>query len=433
MTTTDSSADSVGATGIDRAACENRDANDPLRAFREEFLLPPETIYLDGNSLGPRPKGAAERAQEVIAEEWGSGLIKSWNTADWFGLPVRLGQTVSEIIGGGSGSAVVTDTTSVNLFKAASAALRIQAADAPGRRVILTQRENFPSDIYMLEGLAAQLGDGYEVRLVDDAEVTAGFPTELTDEVALVVLTHVNYRTGRLFDMGATTSAIHAGGALVIWDLCHTAGAVPIDLAASGADMAVGCTYKFLNGGPGSPAFVWVAEALQNRVGQPLSGWMGHAEPFEMSPEYTPADGIRRFLTGTQGILSMSVAEIGLDIAARADIDAVRAKSLELSDLFIDLVESRLSDHPIEIVTPREHEHRGSQVSIAHPQGYEVMSALIARGIIGDYREPSVLRFGLTPLYIGFTEVCDTVEALRDILDNRLWDAPEHRVRGAVT
>src|SRR5699024_10414107 len=195
----------VGATGIDRAACENRDANDPLRAFREEFLLPPETIYLDGNSLGPRPKGAAERAQEVIAEEWGSGLIKSWNTADWFGLPVRLGQTVSEIIGGGSGSAVVTDTTSVNLFKAASAALRIQAADAPGRRVILTQRENFPSDIYMLEGLAAQLGDGCEVRLVDDAEVTAGFPTELTDEVALVVLTHVNYRTGRLFDMGATT------------------------------------------------------------------------------------------------------------------------------------------------------------------------------------------------------------------------------------
>ena len=433
MTTTDSSADSIGSTGIDRGACEDRDANDPLRAFREEFLLPPETIYLDGNSLGPRPKGAAERAQEVIAEEWGTGLINSWNTADWFGLPVRLGQTVSDLIGGGSGSAVVTDTTSVNLFKAASAALRVQAADSPGRRVILTQRENFPSDIYMLEGLAAQLGDGYEVRLVDDAEVTAGFPTTLSDEVALVVLTHVNYRTGRLFDMDATTSAIHAGGALVIWDLCHTAGAVPIDLAASGADMAVGCTYKFLNGGPGSPAFVWVAEALQNRVAQPLSGWMGHAEPFEMSPEYTPADGIRRFLTGTQGILSMSVAEVGLDIAARADMDAVRAKSLELSDLFIDLVESRLSEHPIEIVTPREHEHRGSQVSIAHPQGYEVMSALIARGIIGDYREPSVLRFGLTPLYIGFTEVWDTVEALRDILDNRLWDAPEHRVRGAVT
>lgn len=418
---------------LDRTTCEQRDQNDPLRSYREKFILPPETIYLDGNSLGARTKGAAERAQEVIADEWGTGLIRSWNTAGWFDLPGKLGDTVSKIVGGGAGSTVVTDSTSINLFKAASAALKMQAADSPDRRVILTQRENFPSDIYMLQGLAEQLGHGYEVRLVDDAEVTAGFPNTMTDEVALVVLTHVNYRTGRLFDMSSTTSAIHAGGAMVIWDLCHSAGALEIDLAGSGADMAIGCTYKFLNGGPGSPAFIWVAEALQNRFTQPLSGWWSHAKPFEMAPEYAPADGIRRFLTGTQPIISMSVAELGLNIASEVDMAAVRQKSLQLSDLFIDLVESRLSEHPIEIVTPREHAHRGSQVSITHPEGFAIMSALIERGIIGDYREPSVLRFGLTPLYVGFTEVWDTVEALRDILDNRTWDAPEHKVRGAVT
>lgn len=427
------SPDSTAASAITRADCRRRDEDDPLRGFREDFLLPADTIYLDGNSLGPRTKGAAERAHTVIAEEWGTGLIGSWNTAGWWDLPATLGEKVAGIVGGGAGSTVVTDTTSINLFKAASAALKIQAEDSPGRRVILTQRENFPSDIYMLQGLAGQLGDGYEVRLVDDEEVTAGFPTTMTDEVALVVLTHVNYRTGRLFDMGSTTSAIHSGGALVIWDLCHSAGALPIDLAGSGADMAVGCTYKFLNGGPGSPAFIWVAEALRNRFTQPLSGWWSHAQPFDMAPDYRPAEGIRRYLTGTQAILSMSVAELGLDVFSRVGMAQVRAKSLELSDLFIDLVDSRLSHHPIEVVTPREHAHRGSQVSLRHPEGFAVMSALIERGIIGDYREPEVLRFGLTPLYLGFAEVWDTVEALRDILDNRLWDTPAHKLRTPVT
>ena len=423
----------AGGGALDRAACAQRDANDPLRGFREEFVLPPETIYLDGNSLGAQTKGAAERAQDVISEEWGTGLIRSWNDAGWFDLPAVLGDKIAGLVGGEAGATVVTDTTSINLFKVASAACKIQTSDAPGRRVILTQRENFPSDIYMLEGLAEQLGDGWEVRLIDDAEVAAGFPTALTGEVALVVLTHVNYRTGRLFDMESTTSAIHAAGALAIWDLCHSAGALEIDLAGSGADMAVGCTYKFLNGGPGSPAFVWVSEALRTRFTQPLSGWWGHKQPFQMEPSYTPAEGIRRYLTGTQGIISMSVAEVGLDVHSRADMAAVREKSLALSDLFIELVDSRLSHHPVEVVTPREHAQRGSQVSITHPEGFAVMSALIERGIIGDYREPEVLRFGLTPLYIGFTEVWDTVEALRDILDNRIWDAPAHKVRGAVT
>ncbi|GAA1210722.1 kynureninase [Prauserella alba] len=418
---------------IDRAACEIRDQNDPLRAFREDFVLPPGTIYLDGNSLGAQPAAAAARAHEVVTNEWGTGLIRSWNTAGWFELPVELGEKISGLVGGGAGATVVTDSTSINLFKAASAALDIQAEDAPGRTVILTQRENFPTDIYILQGLARQLGGDYEVRLVDDAEVAAGLPTALTDDVALVVLSHVNYRTGRLFDMASTTEAIHARGATVIWDLCHSAGALEVDLAGSGADMAIGCTYKFLNGGPGSPAFIWVSGALQNRFAQPLSGWWGHANPFDMVADYAPADGIRRFLTGTQAILSMSVAEVGLDIFARADMAAVRSKSLELSDLFMTLVEQQLPHHPIEIVTPREREHRGSQVSITHPEGFAVMSALIERGIIGDYREPSVLRFGLTPLYVGFTDVWDTVEALRDILDNRRWDLPRHQVRGSVT
>ncbi|SDS50655.1 Kynureninase [Brevibacterium sandarakinum] len=418
---------------LDRTACERLDRDDPLRSFKDEFVLPPNTIYLDGNSLGAQTKGAANRAQEVIADEWGTGLIRSWNTAGWFDLPTTLGDKVAGLVGGGAGNTVVTDTTSINLFKAASAALKMQATDAPERRVILTQRENFPSDIYMLQGLAEQLGDDYEVRLVDDAEVTAGFPNTMTAEVALVVLTHVNYRTGRLFDMSSTTSAIHAGGAMVIWDLCHSAGALEIDLAGSGADMAVGCTYKFLNGGPGSPAFIWVAEALHNRATQPLSGWWSHAKQFDMSPEYAPAEGIRRYLTGTHSAISMSVAEVGLNTFGRADMAQVRAKSLALSDLFIDLVEARLSAHPVEVITPREHEHRGSQVSISHPEGFAIMSALIERGIIGDYREPSILRFGLTPLYIGFTDVWDTVEALRDILDNRTWDAPEHKLRSAVT
>src|SRR5699024_1871440 len=403
----------VSLTAVTRTDCEDRDANDALRDFRAEFLPPPGTIYLDGNSLGPRTKGAAERAQEVITDEWGTGLIGSWNTAGWWDLPATLGEKIGGIVGGGAGSTVVTDTTSINLFKAASAALKMQVEDSPGRRVILTQRENFPSDIYMLEGLADQLGDGYEVRLVDDAEVTSGFPTTMSDEVALVVLTHVNYRTGRLFDMESTTSAIHSGGAMVIWDLCHSAGALPIDLAGSGADMAVGCTYKFLNGGPGSPAFIWVAEALQNRFSQPLSGWWSHAEPFEMAPDYRPADGIRRYLTGTQGILSMSVAELGLEINSRADMEHVREKSLALSALIIYRDDTRLANHPFEVVTRREHDQRGSQVSIRLPEGSAVMSALIERGIIGDDREPEVLRVGLTPLYIGFTEVWDTVEALR--------------------
>ncbi len=418
---------------ITRDDCLARDRDDPLATFHDAFSLPPDTIYLDGNSLGPLPRDAAQRGADVIETEWGQGLIRSWNSAGWFDLPRRLGEKVAALVGGRSGTAVVTDSTSVDLFKTASAALAVQRADSPQRRVILTQRENFPTDIYVLQGLAEQLGDGYQVRLVDDADIAAGLPAMLDEEVALVVLTQVNYRTGRLFDMAATSRCIHDAGALVIWDLCHSAGALPVDLSSDGADMAVGCTYKYLNGGPGSPAFLWVSQALQDRFTQPLSGWWGHERPFDMDPLYTPAQGIRRYLTGTQPIISMAVAELGLDIAARADVGAVRDKSLALTDLFVDLVEQRLGEHPLTLVTPRNHSERGSQVSIAHPHGFAVMSALIDRGVIGDYREPEILRFGLAPLYIGFADVWDAVETLRDILDHRLWDTPEYQQRGEVT
>ncbi|MCQ9387275.1 kynureninase [Brevibacterium sp. 50QC2O2] len=442
-------------TPLTRADLLALDAADPLAGVRNAFELPAGVIYLDGNSLGPKPAGALEVARRVIEGEWGTGLIRSWNDAGWFELPARLGDKVAGLLGGAEGTAVVTDTTSVNLFKTAAAALRIQAADHPEKRTIYTQRENFPSDIYILTGLAEQLNQGrtggsgeldtwesvpadaapYRVELVDDAEVVAwgDGSRPVPEDAALIVLTHVNYRTGRLFPMAQVSRAAHAAGALTVWDLCHSAGALPIALRADGADFAVGCTYKYLNGGPGSPAFLWVSPEHVGRFSQPLSGWWGHNAPFAMSPEYTPADDVRRYLTGTQGMLSMSVAELGLDIAADSDIAAVREKSLAMTDLFIRLVRERLADHPLTLVTPEAHAERGSQVSIAHPEGFAVMQALIARGVIGDYREPEVLRFGFTPLYLSYADVWDAVEVLREVLDDKLWDAPEYRRRGAVT
>lgn len=415
---------------MNRESCLAADRSDPLAAFRSEFLLPEGVIYLDGNSLGPRPVTALERAAAVIGEEWGTGLIRSWNDADWFTLPSRLGNKVSQLIGGSDGETVVTDTTTLNIFKALAAALRIQAEDAPTRRVILSERDNFPTDLYIAEGLVEFLDRGYELRLIDSP---AGLADALTPDVAVVLLSHVNYRTGARFDLATVTGAIQAAGALVLWDLAHSAGAVPVDLTAADADFAVGCTYKYLNGGPGSPAFLWVSSRHQDRFRQPLSGWWGHARPFAMEPSYEPHAGIQRFLCGTQPVVSLSVAECGLDIALRADPVAVRRKSLELSDLFIALVEERCSRHPLTLITPRDPVARGSHVSFLHPEGYAVMQALIARGVIGDYREPQVLRFGITPLYLGYTDIWDAVEILRDILDSGAWDRPEFRTRAAVT
>ncbi len=406
------------------------DRADPLAALRDQFALAPDTIYLDGNSLGVPPRAAAARAQAVIGGEWGDGLIRSWNTAGWFALPRRLGNKLAPLIGAAEDEVVVTDTISVNLFKALSAALRLQNERDPKRRVIVSERSNFPTDLYIAQGLIEQLDRGYELRLVDDP---AELPAALTDDVAIAMITHVNYRTGYMHDMRALTELIHARGALALWDLAHSAGAVPVDLNGVNADYAVGCTYKYLNGGPGSPAFIWVPKHHQNAFSQPLSGWWGHKKPFEMSPDYRPDDGIGRFLCGTQPIVSMALVENGLDVFLQTDMQAIRRKSLALTDLFIELVEARCAGLDLTLVTPREHAQRGSHVSFEHPHGYEVMQALIARGVIGDYREPRVLRFGFTPLYVRYVDVWDAVETLREVLAGEHWRAPEFAARGTVT
>ncbi|GAA1888038.1 kynureninase [Paeniglutamicibacter psychrophenolicus] len=421
----------------DRASLQAADATDPLASFKDRFSLPEGLIYLDGNSLGPLPLGAAERAAEVINNEWAHGLIRSWNTAGWFEMPSRLGDKLARIIGGNDGETVVTDTTSLNLFKALASAVRIQQQDAPERRVILTERDNFPTDIYIAEGISdflnsvnSETSEHYEVRLIDE---NLTLEQALDDSVAVLALSHVNYRTGAMWDMDSVTAAAHAAGALVIWDLAHAAGAVPVDLNGADADYAVGCTYKYLNGGPGSPAFIWVNERHQGRFWQPLTGWWSHAAPFEMADSYTAANDVRRFLCGTQPITSMAMVECGLDVALEADIDLVRAKSLALADLFIALVRERCGEFGLELVTPEVHAERGSHVSFRHPEGYAIIQALTDRGVIGDYREPEVLRFGLTPLYLSYTDIWDAVEILRDVLETSSWDVPAYRTRHAVT
>lgn len=406
------------------------DRTDPLAPLREQFSLVPAVIYLDGNSLGVPPKAAAARAAAVIGSEWGEGLIRSWNTAGWFALPRRLGNKLAPLIGAGQDEVVVTDTISANLFKILSAALRLADRRDPKRRVIVSERSNFPTDLYIAQGLMDQLDRGYALRLVDSPQELAA---AIGHDTAVAMITHVNYRTGHMHDMAALTQHIHRAGALAVWDLAHSAGAVPVDLNGAGADYAVGCTYKYLNGGPGSPAFVWVAARHQNTFSQPLSGWWGHKRPFEMSSAYRPDDGIGRFLCGTQPMVSMSLVECGLDVFLQTDMQALRRKSLALSDLFIDLVEQRCAGFALSLVTPRDHACRGSQVSYEHPHGYEVMQALIAGGVIGDYREPNILRFGFTPLYTRYVDVWDAVEMLREVLATERWREPRFAARAAVT
>lgn len=413
-----------------REQCESLDLHDPLRALREQFALPDGVIYLDGNSLGARPRASAARAAEVVSEEWGVGLIRSWNTAGWFELPQRLGNKLAPLVGAGENEVVVTDTTSINLFKVLAAAVRVQQTRDPSRKVIVSEASNFPTDLYIAQGLADLLQQGYSLRLVNSpAEIDAAVGAD----TAVLMLTHVNYKSGEMLDMAGLTELAHARGVLTVWDLCHSAGAVPVALNASKADYAIGCTYKYLNGGPGSPAFVWVAPALRDAFWQPLSGWWGHAAPFAMEPQYRPVDGVRRFLCGTQPVTSMAMVECGLDIFAQTNMQVLRAKSLLLTDLFIELVESRCGHHPLTLVTPRDHARRGSQVSFEHPEGYAVMQALIERGVIGDYREPRIIRFGFTPLYTSFTEVWDAVEILRDVLDSGSFRDERFLKRSTVT
>ncbi|WP_165665756.1 kynureninase [Metapseudomonas otitidis] len=413
-----------------RQTCLDLDARDALAPLRDDFALPEGVIYLDGNSLGARPKAALERARQVVEDEWGTGLIGSWNAAGWRGLPERLGNQLAGLIGAGQDEVVITDTTSINLFKVLVAALRVQAQRDPSRKVIVTETSNFPTDIYMVEGLADLLQQGYSLRLVDTPEE---LPAAIGTDTAVALITQVNYKTGYLHDMQALTALAHECGALTIWDLCHSAGAVPIDLTAAKADYAIGCTYKYLNGGPGSPAFVWVAPALRELVWQPLSGWWGHARQFGMEPAYEPAPGIGRYLCGTQPITSMAMIECGLEVYGRTSMEALREKSLALTDLFIERVQARCGQHPLTLVTPLEHARRGSHVSYEHPEGYAIVQALIERGVVGDYREPRIMRFGFTPLYTRFVDVWDAAERLGEILDGETWRQERFMARKQVT
>jgi kynureninase len=409
------------------------DAADPLAPLRAQFDIPPGLIYLDGNSLGVLPKATCARVQQVLQQEWGTGLIGSWNSAGWMDLPQRIGDKIARLVGAGAGELVVADSTSVNLFKVLSAALNIQRADAPTRKRIVSERSNFPTDLYIAEALAAERGA--ELVLADTPDQINAL---LEERVAVLMLTHVNYSTGWMHDMAALTRAAHQAGALVLWDLAHSAGAVPVDLNGSAADFAVGCGYKYLNGGPGAPAFAWVAPRHAERFWQPLAGWMGHAAPFEFNPGYRPAAGIRRYLCGTPPVLSLAALECGVDTLLAAEstggVHALRRKSIALTRSFAELVERRCTGHGLSLVSPREDARRGSQVCFSHPSiGYPVMQALIARGVVGDFRAPDILRFGFTPLYTRFVDVWNAVEHLLQVLQREEWREARFNQRAAVT
>jgi kynureninase len=401
------------------------DAADPLADARESFVLPDGVIYLDGNSLGALPRATPERLAEVAVAQWGRDLIKSWNVHGWIDLPKRIGDKIAGLIGAGPGEVVVADSTSVNLFKALAAALRLN----PNRSVIVSERDNFPTDLYIAQGLIALLGGRHTLRLVDAAEIVAS----IDSDTAVVMLTHVNYGTGAMHDMARITEAAHARGALMLWDLAHSAGAVPLDLNGCGADLAVGCGYKYLNGGPGAPAFIWVSRRHQNSFEQPLSGWLGHAAPFAFERSYRPASGIGRYVCGTPPVLSMVALETGIDLMLGMDIASIRRKSIAMTDTFIRLVEQEGAGLGLTLLSPRESARRGSQVCFRHAEAYPIMQALIARGVIGDVRAPDILRFGFAPLYLCFVDVWNAVAILKEILAAKSWDRPEFRVRAAVT
>ncbi|MBK8865909.1 MAG: kynureninase [Betaproteobacteria bacterium] len=415
------------------------DAADALAPLREQFSLPPGLIYLDGNSLGVLPKATAARVQQVVQQEWGVDLIRSWNTAGWMELPQRVGDKIARLVGAGAGELVVADSTSVNLFKVLSAALSMAQADTPKRKRIVSERSNFPTDLYIAESLARERG--HELVLVEADEL----PAALDEHCAVLMLTHVNYRSGRMHDMAALSRAAADAGALTVWDLAHSAGAVPVDLHTDGADFAIGCGYKYLNGGPGAPAFVWAHPRHAERFWQPLAGWMGHAAPFEFSPGYRPAPGIARYLCGTPAVLSLAALECGVDTVLAAEplggMAALRRKSLALTRLFADQVQA--SCPSLTLVSPRDDAQRGSQVCLSHPQvAYPVVQALIGRSVIGDFRagdtsHPAgavdILRFGFTPLYLRFVDAWDAAEQLRQVLESGEWQRPEFNQRQAVT
>ena len=401
------------------------DAADPLRDFRERFAMPPGIVYLDGNSLGALPRSTVGRLKTVIEEQWGTDLIRSWNRHDWIHLPLTVGAKIARLIGAAADEVAVTDSTSVNVFRLVLSALML----TPGRGEIVSEAGNFPTDLYVCEGAAQVFGRGCRLTVVPRERILDA----IGPQTSVVLLTHVHYKTGDVYPMADITAAVHSRGAHVIWDLSHTAGALPVDLAAANADFAVGCGYKYLNGGPGAPSFLFVARRHQAAATNPISGWFGHADPFEFQDAYVPAAGIRRFLAGTPSVLANAALESGVDLLLEAGIAEIAAKSQRLCDLFIDLVERQCAGHGLQLVSPRQANRRGSQVSFAHPNGYEIMQALIARSVIGDFRAPDTMRFGFTPLYTRFEDVWHAVDRLKAVLESGTWRDARFAVRTAVT
>ncbi len=392
-------------------------------ATRRMFQLPEGVVYLDGNSLGPLPVGAASRVARVLCDEWGGQLIRAWNTAGWMAEPRRVGDRIGRLIGAPAGSVVMGDTLSIKVYQALSAALVLN----PARKIVLSDSGNFPSDLYMAQGLLGALGQGYALKVVEPEAVEAA----LDDSIAALMLTQVDYRTGRLHDMAGLTRKAHAAGAVTVWDLAHSAGALPVDVTGCDADFAVGCTYKYLNGGPGAPAFIYVAPRFADRAHPSLSGWMGHADPFAFERDYRPAGGVERMRVGTPPIIALAVLDAALDVWEGVDIGAVRQASIALSERFIRDVERRCPD--LALASPRQGAARGSQVCFRHERGCAIMQALIARGVIGDFRAPDILRFGFTPLYLDAGDVEKAVDVLDAVMKGRLWDVEEFRRKASAT
>jgi kynureninase len=409
---------------VDRKACAELDRQDPLAHWRDRFECPEGVVYLDGNSLGALPKATAERLDHVVREEWGTGLIRSWNTAHWIDAPSRIGDKIARLIGAERGEVVATDSTSVNLFKLLAAAIKLH----PDRPVILTEAQNFPTDLYIAEGLVDLLGGAHALRVVERADLEQA----LDDTVAVLALTHVDYASGSFHDMPRLTEAAHRRGALALWDLSHSAGALPMDLNASQADLAVGCGYKYLNGGPGAPAYLFVARRWQDALRSPLTGWMGHVDPFGFEARYRPAPGVQRQVAGTPPILAMAALEVGVDVWLQVDLQAARRKSQALGDLFIRLVDT-IDGFELEIASPRDAAQRGSHVAVRHPQAYRVMRALIDAGVIGDFRTPDMMRFGFAALYTRYVDIWDAVRRLDHVLRSQAWARPEYARKLAVT
>jgi kynureninase len=408
-----------------RSHAEALDAADPLAGYRSRFVLPEGTLYFDGNSLGPPTVDLADNMADMVRSQWGTDLVGAWNSCDWIDLARNVAAAIAPLVGAGPDEVAVADSTSINLFKVLAAGLALN----PERAVILSERENFPTDIYMAQGLVEAFGQGAALRLVDRNELEEA----LDEDVAILMLTQVDFRTGERHDMDAVTALAHARGTVMVWDLAHSAGAFPVDLARCDADFAIGCGYKYLNGGPGAPSFVFAARRLHDRLHSPLWGWMGHADPFAFDTAYHPAEGALRFQVGTPPILSLGALRAGVSLIAEIGVERLWTKSCALTSLFNELVEPVCRDHGLAPASPRSPEQRGSQVSLRHPHGYAIVQALAARGVIGDFRAPDILRFGFAPAYLRFVDVWDAARILAEVMESGFWDQPHFHKRMRVT